>query len=487
MKNKWSLVVHQASQTSVSIWVGTLFSDLRKHNKCIVNLVDTNKNVVNTQKILKDDWQRPFKKLNNRFFKCITFENLSPNTKYLVEFKRCEQPIEDLKLDEKFLARGQFQTLPENLNQKDPFVVALGSCFYNEEDNGAAANAYQKLYFNGAKEAQPHVKFLTGDQVYLDIGLDSLSPVAKDIRNRIADDYASSWQMQRKMLRNGATWFLADDHEYWNNFPHTSGKNPYLWMITAFSRIKKIWQETAKNGVEQVQQVSLVRTFTIGSDLSFCLADCRSKRDKGEKPKKFMPSKDFQKVINWAKNLTSPGVIVLPQPLLVKKADAVDYNLASHTQQYQELVLAINESGHDIICLSGDVHFGRIASVPIGDKGAMLHEIISSPMSNLTGIDGKIATSTPSRLINFPAVKIKGLTPQKVQYHKHWAVETELVNKWYMPNYRKTKEHFMTLAFSKTDQGSIELQIQAWRVREKNKDTGLPTHEFNTPFSFKLN
>ena len=497
MKSKWSLVIHDVSETHVNIWVGTLFSDLRKPDECSVILYDQPKSVkpednasrtiLFSVKISRSDWNKPFKNINNRFYKYLTFNNLSPNTKYYVDFVRHTQIIETKTLKFNELSKGEFHTLPSKLSKDEPFVIALGSCFYNDEDNGAASTAYSNLYFNGSSEIKPHVKFLTGDQVYLDIGLDSLSPIPNDIRCRIADDYANTWQTQRKMLRNGATWFLADDHEYWNNYPYTSGKNPYLWMITASSKIKKIWKKAAQNGIENVQKVSLVRIFDIGNDISFCFADFRSKRDLEKVPKTMMPAKEFNLIIKWAENLKSPGVIVLPQPLLVKKGSSLDYNLVNYTEQYKQLVSALAHSGHDIICLSGDVHFGRIASVALGNNGAQLHEIISSPMSNLTGLDGKIATSLPKKLKQFPAINITGLKPQTVQYKKHWAVSTQKVSFMWVSPYRKTREHFMTLAFSKTEHNAIKLQVQAWRVREKKPGSVFPKQEFKSAHEFILN
>jgi hypothetical protein len=485
MKSKWSLVIHDTSQNHVNVWVGTLFPDLRKPAHCSVILRDENKQEIARQTISRDQWQRPFTQLNCRFFQYLTFDNLSENTTYTVDFVRHEQIIGELTLIDKVLSRGQFQTLPEHLSSDSPFVVALGSCFYNEEDEGSAASAYTNLFFQDNKWIKPQVKFLTGDQVYLDIGLDSLSPVPRDIRNRIADDYAGVWQIQRSMLRHGATWFLADDHEYWNNFPYTSGKNPYLWMITAFDKLKKVWSHTATQGVERIQQVSLIRTFDIGNELSFCFADLRSKRDKGEHPVKMIPTRAFKQLIDWAKNLTSPGVIVLPQPLLVEPGSYEDFNLLNYKIQYQTLLQALASSGHDIICLSGDVHFGRIASVPLGDNGAMLHEIISSPMSNLTGLDGKVATSKAKKLNTFPSIEITGINTKAVKYPQHWAVATQKVRFMWFSSYRKTKEHFMTLAFSK-ENDQVSLKVQAWRVREMYKKTGLPKAEFAKCHKFLL-
>ena len=478
MKSKWNLVIHDCCQSTVNIWVGTLFPDLRKPELCSVVLLDNNLQQVACADITRQDWLRPFSRVNDRFYQLINFPHLNANTTYQVQFIRRAQQIGSITLSEKILASGSFKTLPAQLSQTQPFVVAMGSCFYNEGDNGDASGAYTELYFNGDAINKPDVKFLTGDQVYLDIGLDSLSPVPCEVRKRIADDYAATWQTQRQMLRHGATWFLADDHEYWNNYPYTSGKNPYLWMLTAFNNIRSAWTQTASSAVKNVQQIRLFRSFNLANDLSVCFVDLRSQRDKGNNPKKMLPNKTFKQLITWAKSLTSPGVIVLPQPLLVHKGGELDWNLANYSEQYQTLLQALSFSGHDIVCLTGDVHFGRIAKVEFGEQGAILHEIIASPMSNLTGLDGKVAASSPEKLLKFPTSAISGVPVRKVQYEKSWAVGTQKVKFLRFFSYKKTKEHFMTLAFNKTADNNIKILVQAWRIRERYKNTSLPKAEF---------
>ncbi|MDC2887709.1 hypothetical protein [Psychrosphaera algicola] len=54
--------------------------------------------------------------------------------------------------------------------------------------------------------------------------------------------------------------------------------------------------------------------------------------------------------------------------------------------------------------LSGDVHHGRISTVEFSNRDNKLIEVVSSPMSNLSGMSS-IATSDitrSSRLKNFP-------------------------------------------------------------------------------------
>ena len=183
----------------------------------------------------------------------------------------------------------------------------------------------------------------------------------------------------------------------------------------------------------------------------------------------------------WAESLTSPGIIVLSQPLLVNSENELDLNIANYPKQYERFLKALASSGHDIVCLSGDVHFGRIAQVEFGVKGAKLHEIIASPMSNLTGINAKIAESLPVKIGDFPLSEITGVPIKGVLYDKDWAVTTERVKFLRFFSYKKTKEHFMTLAFTKTPLNKVKIEIQAWRIREIDKKTGLPKPDFKTP------
>ena len=44
----------------------------------------------------------------------------------------------------------------------------------------------------------------------------------------------------------------------------------------------------------------------------------------------------------------------------------------------------------------------------------------------------------------------------------------------------------MTLAFTKNKQQKIKLELQAWRIRELDKSTGLPKKEFQTAHIIEL-
>ncbi len=486
MKNNWSLVVHEVGVDYVQLAVGTLFPNERKYEGFFVEVLHGD-SVVKRVMLSKNSFDRPFRGQQLRFYQTIVIAGLTPSVEYTVRFGVGEQEIYGIQCAKKILSDGSFMTLPSELvfGQK-PFVVALGSCYYDEDDGKRTVSAYQALRNSVEPASKPDVKFLLGDQVYLDIGIDSLSPRPVEITSRIADDYARSWQSLREMLRNGGTWMLSDDHEFWNDYPHISIKNPYLWMLRASSKAKAAWRKAAKDGVLRVQNVTPIRTFKIGDDLSFCFADVRTYRTKH----KFMPTRYFDQLIAWAKTLITPGVLIISQPLIVSPNGGEDLNLANFEKQYRALLQALASTGRDIVVLAGDVHFGRVGSVALGEKGGTLHEIISSPLSNLAGVlgvDGKLAASTAFKMHEFPAKKIGTLEPKPVIYPVNWSVESEEVGKWYKPGftYEQTKEHMFTLAFSKLADGKIKLDVQAWRIRHRYIDN-LPQREFETAIEYTL-
>lgn len=483
--SKWSLVVHEVTNTSATLWFGTLYHSLRKPDK--VNIIVSSDDGVTTKTltIKKADWKRPFKDITGqRFYNTNDVKQLDPGQRYWVRVIELFPNNSTGEIDEILLARGSFWTLPNDVNDLDKgFTVALGSCFYEEYDGGQVGTSYQSLIANDDAPARPHITFLTGDQVYLDIGLDSLSPIPKEVRDRVADDYASQWRGLRNVLCHGGTWFLADDHEYWNNYPFVEGFTPFIQALR-IPKIKKAWKNTARDGLVNVQRVQPVRTFSIGNDVSFCAADLRSFRTKT----RVIPAPDIETICHWIQGLTSPGVLVLSQPIIEKKGADSDRNFVSYSKDYSRVVKTIQAAPHDVLVLSGDIHYGRICSVAFEGRSNRLYEVVSSPMSNLSGVSS-IAVSRAdkvNRLKHFPAIDIDGVTKTTIDYGSPWAVSTEfkLFDLRYLR--KRTKEHFMTLRFNKTDSGELDVEVRAWLCREQQSANGLPKEDWTIPVTLTL-
>ena len=481
--SNWSLVFHKVSQTSVELWAGTLFGTLRKPRlaRLIISLGDSE---ISRQDITLEQWKRPFRRLNQRFYDTRLISGLQSGQNYKVDFYQRLEGDDHQGLDQwQLLRSGTFSTLPSKLpsNKKKAFTVALSSCFYEHRDCGQAARAFKGLHERGTESVKPDIKFMVGDQVYLDIGLDSLSPLTNEIRQRVAEDYAKHWQALGSMLSRGGTWMLPDDHEYWNDYPFYDSLLPTLFMLK-LKKIRNTWLGVSRDGVLNVQQSNKVDTFEIGNDLSFCVADLRSYRSKTQ----FIDKQGFKKMINWAQGLTKPGVLVIPQVLLTEKNE-LERNLLSFRKQYSQLITAMASSGHDIVVMSGDVHFGRVAQVKMGANGGRLIEVVSSPMSNLTGLNSLAANKAKTKPKQFPdpnAINIPGFEPQTVQYHKDFNVQTKkgfLFSSYWK---ERTREHFMTVSFHK-NVDSVGMSVQAWRIRQQDSSR-LPVKDFKQAFTFDL-
>lgn len=481
--SKWSIVVHRVGTNNVEVWVGALFGTLIKPAQARVQLLQDGR-VISTRNINKSDWKRPFRKMRQRFFSVVAFDALAANTAYSLKFERYIDPKEMTEPSGWMLLRnGHFKTLPKRLPIKSEpsFTLGLGSCFYNHRDGGRAAGAYAALYERGHESMKPDLTFLTGDQVYLDIGFDSLSRDPDEIRQRIGDDYAEHWQALGGILNRGGTWMLPDDHEYWNDYPFYDSLIPQL-LALKLKRVREAWAAASKDAVKNIQRSPKLEILDIGKDLSICIADLRSYRS----TRNFMQPSKFKELIAWAENRTCPGVLVIPQPLIVDE-NKHERNLRSFKNQYKKLIEALGSSKHDVVVLSGDVHFGRIASCKIGNQGASLVEIVSSPMSNLTYLNG-IATAEPKDTPEyFPSSTHlpDGWEKQKVAYKEQFNVTTKKGFLFSAYPKTRTREHFMTVGFNR-DGNSIVLKVQAWRVRERTGRKNLPVPDFDRPFRIKL-
>ena len=478
MSNLWSVVVQDVGVDCANIWLGSLYPDLRKPElvrvilqavePCESNPQSVKYRVVDEILIKQDDWLAPFRHLTQRFFKCITFHGLKPLQHYRVRV------VEQCSNVEHMLETAVFDTLAKSLSDyPHGLTVAMGSCFSEEYDGGAVSNAFQALY--SSSQHRPHFSFLLGDQVYLDIDLGTFSYRTKDIRKRIARIYATNWIALSGVFRHGATWFLPDDHEFWNNYPVREELNPFKSLLS-LDKVHDIWKQTSRDGVNNIQSVKPIRFIDIGDDLRFCIVDFRSQRTK----QKLLPKHYFKSIIDWLHKLSCPGVLVMSQPLIDEIGKGNEKNLPNYAQ-YDELVTAIANAKHDILVLAGDLHMGRIATVHfaprnVAERGTVMHEVVASPLSNLSG-PTSIATcvaKVSERPTQFPITDNSSVATVPIQYPKNWRVSSSSMRLPYLA--KRTKEHFKTVNFKQAD-GHIAVEIKTWLVRKRCKGSNLPQQD----------
>lgn len=304
----------------------------------------------------------------------VKLTELSPRTPYNLTFRFQGQ----VKAD------GRVTTLPDRLPNagERPFTVLLGSCYFQREDKmGAVGQTFSQF----PHDAQPDIKILCGDQVYLDNPpQDFVFPRGKEwLENRSFKVYTDTWSQLtdaggfQRLLKNNANYFSSDDHEFWNNAPDRGLNVP---TMTATQGQRDTWMRVGRDLYKIFQtEPSPPKTLKVGP-LSFCVAETRFSRGSGGGAGDFMPAQDLEFVRNWISNLDGPGALVVGQPLFAGKGSIKDWGLADF-RQYSLLIQFLKASQHSIVILTGDVHFGRIAMANLRPElGTKLIEVISSPM-----------------------------------------------------------------------------------------------------------
>ena len=308
-------------------------------------------------------WQRP----------AIT--GLAPGQRHVVRL--LDGPAE--------VATAVTATLPERLPLLDerPFTCLLGSCFGWDGDPFGREVGCRHPPAARAASTRRHVPVRRPGLSRR--ALPALSPSSARRRGhapRVLREVPCQLDAARRGRRlrggaaPGATYFTSDDHELWNNAPN---KTPVV-LKTWFGPWRQEWYDAAAELYDAFQATARVMGFgSAGSPSSW--PTCAWTAPPIVRGCSATP--DHQRVIDWIDGLQGPGVLVLGQPMLAAEAgfkgNIADWGLPDY-RQYGPLVAAIQRSRHDIVVLTGDVHFGRVAGAPL-PSGANLYEVIASPFS----------------------------------------------------------------------------------------------------------
>jgi hypothetical protein len=262
-------------------------------------------------------------------------------------------------------------TLPESVpTQLDRSLnVLLISCFHQAEDReGLAGTIVSQL----KATSKPHLAILAGDQVYLD--LPTLRDFPDDLR-KLADkfegDYSLNWSDKlayAQVLAAAPSISVPDDHEYWNNYPHPS---PFI-ANSRTSGGRDRWRQAAQAAYEGFQlayPATLGQPITIDIEpLSFFFADTRS--NKNVDRKFTMPDDARAELDRWAAHVIAEkmfGIFISGQSLFRASAGNLegkmgDYELPNY-KDYDEIIGSLTRivnAGRPVLCLTGDVHWGRV-------------------------------------------------------------------------------------------------------------------------------
>jgi hypothetical protein len=487
------VVPHEVSTTTAVVWVGAIRENDVRARRLQLHLgindsVDLSPDEWKVWHTFKEEDPSGFAKLDrilhnvaalwrerpvaeHVYYQRVEIKDLIPRTSYEA----------NLTIDERIatgveggLRTCSFRTLPTELPKKgsgDTFNVLLGSCFYGPNDpHGKVGRTFAAL----PKDHRPDVKFLCGDQVYLD------NPWYETtfrwyrgnqkpgvFRKMLLDKYLATWTQRpdqdsgfHRLLADGANYFCSDDHEFWNNAPRFGG----VGFVNTFSAGQRGWWfEEARKLFRVFQSRSSLQGFDVGN-ISVKIADTRIDRDTSGI--RFMLYENLEEVKDWISSLKGPGVLVIGQPLLEADApetvkdriysffdkDLMDFG------QYAELKEGILACEHSVVVLTGDVHFGRVASLPSGTDGVTkLVEVISSPMRHVTG------------------AVVNGYKPAL-------GLGAERMCNW-KPFGREHQDHFATIRFSHDDGGIVDMSVGYWPIYRDDEE---PSRKPAKIFEFKL-
>ncbi|MDQ3937244.1 MAG: hypothetical protein M3253_01030, partial [Chloroflexota bacterium] len=184
--------------------------------------------------------------------------------------------------------------------------------------------------------------------------------------------------------------------------------------------------------------------FKVGR-LSFRVLDTRLERTADRS--RFTTPEELAALDAWVSDLDGPGALVLGQPIFATQAGPkghlFDWGLPDF-DQYGELVRILQRSRHDLLVLTGDVHYGRISGCRL-PSGASLIEIIASPFALVSGFFGGKWQPPPGV---FPPLPVPGATQPAI---------------WVEESHRLATNQFATLEFC-ADGPRVRLSVRAWQV-----------------------
>ncbi|MFO0603072.1 MAG: hypothetical protein U0324_07855 [Polyangiales bacterium] len=359
-----------------------------------------------------------------------------------------------LELDGRVVATAVVGAPPRELPGpgERPYTVLIGSCYGVHRDVGRRlARAAEALVAGGAA---PDVKFLCGDQVYLDVPTDyaETEHPREELEEKFLGKYLATWSDAGllPLLRLGATWLTSDDHEFWNEYPAMRG----VRGRTA------AWESIARDLFTLFQRREEPAPFSAGA-VSFFSLDTRL--DRAEAFEDFCPPTRLDAVQRWLDGLSGVGVLVLGETFfgeentlrmsLSRKLGELAhrptiYGTLQEYRQYHALAAMLARSGKTVVLLAGDVHWGRISECKL-PNGTRLVEVVSSPLTlSDWGFSKAGRPWTPSPT-PFEAAGLRG----DVVTHRGPDGEP------YQPGH----DHFCTLEFSRADAG-VRMRVRHWRV-----------------------
>lgn len=272
--------------------------------------------------------------------------------------------------------------------------VFLTSCFHVDEADAEAMAATMDCVRKACSpQPGPDFSVLMGDQVYLDLPTIADFPSENpELARLLEEKYVVNWRGGAggrnfdQVLRLAPFFAQSDDHEFWNNYPHVSPVIQNSWTQAG----RQSWAMAAAalfRGFQAADPANPERPVRLDlEEVSFLFLDTRFAR----KEDTFLPPGGLDLVGHWVDDLNTErriGVIVTGQSLYAPAAGMISGKVEDKEYpdylDYRALVEQLIRVEAPLICLTGDVHWGRVLRSIDRRSGRRgnVYEVITSPSS----------------------------------------------------------------------------------------------------------
>ncbi|SNT44242.1 hypothetical protein SAMN05421812_10690 [Asanoa hainanensis] len=290
----------------------------------------------------------------------------------------------------------------------------------------------------------------------------------------------------RGLLQAAPSAAIPDDHEFWNNAPHPSpivqesiGSGSRANWLTAANRMFTAFQRSEPGGYERMLELDVPPlSFFLMDNRSFRTPDRRHTLPHGPHPLAPNASSAYglAQFQQWVRRVAAQGhygVVVTGQSLFQPpakwfKSTFGDRNLSNY-RDYPAIMSALvglAEAGRPVLCLTGDVHYGRVLGALDVRGGAELYEVISSPAAlvSTVGMDQFSALANKAKHLfggpGDPAHRHRD-APDVPDWFTAGGAKLALRRKY--PLHNEKGNHVALLRFRRSGFG-LELTVSYWMV-----------------------
>ncbi len=271
--------------------------------------------------------------------------------------------------------------------------ILLGSCFDRNMERAPMLASRVVQHLSEDPDLRPDLTLLMGDQVYLDVPPAEVlgrmgEPGLAGITTQFEQDYRLNWMTHLHGLLASAPFVcVPDDHEFWNNYPAR-----VAWLPRTLSaRGRGEWEQAARRCYDAFQR-------SVGLDdpvilelgpVSLFILDTRTHRtvarDRCAHPE------HVDVLAAWADRVREAGrwgVFMTGQSLFKPAVSDLrgwltDYELPNYGDfgRILGILRGLATPERPVLCLTGDVHYGRVIQASDDRGRPALYEIIASPLS----------------------------------------------------------------------------------------------------------